>query len=95
MIGNLVAAVLKSEIHFGTNLSCRILDDGKKYWAIINNNRFQEEVDAIELSRHQDLYYKEESNHIVEQQKQKTRATLDGDNNNDIVIEIENIYVGT
>ena len=83
--------MLKSEIHFGITLSCRISDNGRKYGEIVYDGKFQEEVDAIELSRRQELYYKEGNNDIVGQKKQKARATLDNDDD----VENRKIYVGT
>ena len=67
LIGDRVAAVLGNSItHFRTILSSRILDNGKKNWEILYYNNFdEEEVDAIELSTHQDLYNLKVENDIV------------------------------
>ena len=62
---------------------------------IVYNDKFDEKkVDTIELSRRQELYYKEGNDDTVWQQKQRAKETLDNDNSGDNV-EIENIYVGT
>ena len=66
----------KSVTHFGTILSSCIVE-GRTHFKIVYNDRFQKELDSIELSRRQYLYYKEGDNNIVGQQKQKVRATLD------------------
>ena len=65
----------KSVTHFGTILSSRIVK-GRMHYEIIYDANFQEEVDSIELSRRQELYYKERDNNVVGQQKQKVRSTL-------------------
>ena len=73
LIGNRVAVVLVYSLtHFRIILPYCILDNRKKYWEILYDDNFDVEVvDAIELSRRQDLYYKEVNNDIVRQQKQK------------------------
>ena len=77
LIGDRVAAVLSGTNHFGTILSTRILDNGKKYWEIIHYDNFdEEEVDAIKLSTCQDLYNLEVENDIVWQQKQNVNNII-------------------
>ena len=66
LIGDRVVAVLGGTTHFWTILSSCILDNGKKYWEIVYDNNFDEEVvDAIELSTRQDLYNLKVENDIV------------------------------
>ena len=59
-----------------------------KHCHVIYNDKFvEEEGDAIGLSRRQELYFKEGHDDMVHDQKQKARATVDND--------IENNFVGS
>ena len=68
----------ESVTHFGNFLSFRIVE-GRRRYEIVYNDTFQEEIDLIELSRRQELYYKEGDNDVVGQQKEKVGSTLDDD----------------
>ena len=76
LIGSWVAGVRKSVTHFWTILSSRIVEERTRY-EIVYDDTFQEEIDSLELSRRQKLYYKERDNDVVGQQKKKARSTLD------------------
>ena len=74
LIGSRVALMRKSVTHFGTILSsCTV--EGMTHYKIVYDDKFQEEADLLELSRHQELYYIEVENDVVGQQKQKVRST--------------------
>ena len=69
LTGTQVTGRRKSVTHFGSILSSRIVE-GRTHYEILYDDKFQEEVDSIELSRRQELYYKEGENDVVRQQKQ-------------------------
>ena len=74
LIGSCVAVLWESAIHFGTIISCAMVE-GRNHYCIEYDDRTIVEVDTIELSRLQELYIKEMNNDAVGQQKQKSQST--------------------
>ena len=99
LIGSRVAVERELVTHFGTILSSGIVEGRTRYKIVYDDQFDEEEVNAIDLSRRQELYIKERLNDVVGQQKQKARAKVDDvvDDNDDnyLEIEINDPYVGT
>ena len=78
LIESQISLMSRLVTHFGTILSSRIVE-GRTCYEIVCDDKFQEEVDSLELSICQGLYYTETENDVADQQKQKARSTLDNE----------------
>ena len=64
LIGSRVAVLRESAIHFGTIISCAMLE-GRNHYCIEYDDRIIVEVNTIELSRLQQLYIEEMNNDTI------------------------------